>query len=415
MPEGARELSLIGPDDPALGVLKARLEARPGRPARLVIVPWPEYRDRLMAALVAPLAPHQAVFIPGHVWLPELAEAGLLADLAEIAASAPVPPGSAGAAGPGGGSPPPLLEGVVASVAAECRYRGKTWLVPFFTDGHILFYRPDRVGDLAARNPAASAPGAPPETGMPRPPVPVVSPLELEALAAAAHAAPEVYGIALKAHPAEIFLDWLPFLWAAGGDVLDGDGRPAFTGEAGVLALEAYRRLRAYAPPDTHAFGNAEIAQVIRTGRAALVTTWGGQAGPLFSGRRAGYAAAVYPRPWNAAWGIAIPANQPRARQAQALELLREVCDALADAAIIEAAGSPVLRASYSPQALIKYPWLAAQLAMLERCGTLPLSPQVGKFLGALYEAVYAAFIGESTPEEALRQAEQKVLRAING
>ncbi len=380
-------LTFIGPDDPALAVLDAVLKSTPARKARLVILPWAEYRSRLLETLQASQSPHQAVFIPGHVWLPELAQAGYLAALDEIAL-----PGAGAARHP----IQDFLAAMLPAVAEECRYQGKPYELPFFSDGHILFYRDDLLGEAVRALSAAATP--------------VVSPLALAELAEKAHHPPEVYGLALKAHPSEILLDWLPYLWQAGGEILDETGRPAFAGPAGVQALEAYIALRRFCPPDTHLYGNAEIAAAIRDGRVALAATWGGQAGPLF-GANPGlpYRCAVFPKPWNATWGIAIPANQPAKRQQQALGLLLGALNAECDRAVIPAAGSPVRRESYSAELLRTYPWLPAQQAMLERCGALPVRPETGRFLGFLYEAVYQAFTGKLAPQAALQAAEGQV------
>jgi multiple sugar transport system substrate-binding protein len=238
----------------------------------------------------------------------------------------------------------------------------------------------------------------------------VVSPLALAGLAERVHHPPEVYGLALKADPSEIFLDWLPFLWQAGGDVLDESGRPAFAGEAGVRALQAYVDLRRFCPSDTHRYGNAQVAAALREGRVAMATTWGGQAGPLFLGEaNFPYRCAVFPKPWNATWGLAIPANQAAETRQQALSLLLLALNLQSDQAVISAAGSPVRKASYAPAFLAKYAWLSAQKAMLEGCGRLPAIPELGRFLGALYPAVYRAFIGEQSPEAALKAAEELV------
>lgn len=391
-------LRIIGPDDPALQVLQAALAAHPEWQAELEILPWPAYTDRLMAALTAVEAPDQAVFIPGHVRLPELAAAGFLAPLDPLIAAAPSDLASAYRA-----------EEILPSVAAEGRYRGETYMLPFFSDGHILVYRPDLVelGEGTADE------------------VPVVDPRDLADLAQrAADRAAEaglagVLPLALKAHPSEILLDWLPFLWAEDGQILDGDGRPAFAGPAGVRALERYCALRRFCPDDTHLYGNGEIAAALRSGSVAMATTWGGQAAAIMldpsSPARELYRTALFPTPWNATWGVAIPANQPREVQEAMLAVLLQAMGPEQDREVTRVAGSPVRRSSYAPAELARYSWLAAQEQMLARCRTLPVDPRMGGFLGDLYEAVYAAFTGERSPESALGRAEAAALQVLGG
>jgi len=383
-------LNILGPNDPALNALRQSLDAHPEWDATLRIIPWADYRATLMSVLAAETAPYQAVAVPGHLWLPELADAGYLAAIDALANHVPAEVLTAY-----------HVDDILPSVARECRFNGRQWMLPLFSDGHILFYRQDLV-DIQDN-----------ET------VPLISPLEMRTLAQKAHHPPEVYGLALKAHPSEIFLDWLPYLWAAGGEILDDGGEPAFAGEAGVAALEYYCSLREFAPPETHTFGNHEIAKVIKQGAAALVTTWGGQAAAIVLAEdnvvAQRYRYATFPRPWNATWGIALPNHQPRDTQLEMLTLLLRATGREQDRRVIQIAGSPVRWASYAPAELARYPWLAAQLEMLRRADTLPISPQTGSYLGALYEAVYAAFTGETPPAAALRAAAASVRASLAG
>ncbi|HID50754.1 MAG TPA: extracellular solute-binding protein, partial [Anaerolineae bacterium] len=188
------KLNIIGPNDPALDVLQAAL-AQSDLNAELTIIPWPRYRDELMATLRADAAPNQAVFIPGHIWLPELADAGLLAEIDPLLTT--VSPAILAAYN---------LDDVIPTVAEECRYQGKQYQLPFFSDGHILFYRSDLIELDDSRG------------------VPVVSTRDVAELAASVHNPPRVYGLALKANVSEVFTDWLPYLWEAGGTIFDEDG-----------------------------------------------------------------------------------------------------------------------------------------------------------------------------------------------
>ena len=380
-------LNILGPNDPALNALQQMLTAHPEWNTTLTIIPWAEYRDTLMAALTAETAPYQAVAVPGHLWVPELADAGYLTAIDSLAD---------GVAAEVLAAYQP--DDILPSVAHECRFAGQQWMIPLFSDGHIVFYRKDLV-DI----PAGDG-------------VPLVSPTEMRALAQKAHHPPEIFGLALKAHPSEIFLDWLPYLWAFGGEILDAAGEPAFAGDAGVSALEYYCSLREFCSPQTHTFGNDEIAAVIKRGEAAIVTTWGGQAAAIVRAEDNRFAEkydyATFPRPWNATWGIAIPQNQPLSVRQNMLTVLLRATGGEQDRLVTEIAGSPVRKSSYVPDALARYPWLSAQLEMLHRTDTLPIAPQTGAYLGDLYQAVYAAFTGEMSPAEALQKAADAV-RAV--
>lgn len=378
-------ITIIGPNDPALDALEQTLARHPELDARLQIIPWPQYRDTLMAGLGAAQSPWQAAFVPGHIWLPELAHRGLLAPLAPLAADLPDEVRASYAA-----------EDIIPSVAQECRYGEEDYLLPLFTDGHILLYL-TKCFDIQGSEQ-----------------VPVISTKEIAALARKAHHPPKHYGLALKADASEIFTDWLPYLWEAGGYLFDDEGHPDIANPTNIASLTYYISLRDYAPPETHRYGNAEIAEVIRRREAALVATWGGQAAPLFPENEASpYGVAVFPMPWNATWGVGIPANQPTFLQAQALAVLMQAMGPETDVRVIRTAGSPVRSSTYTPEALARFPWLAAQREMLDRAKPLPADPRLGLFLGELYTYVHRAFMREMTPEAALQAVQARAEQAL--
>ncbi len=380
-------LKIIGPNDPALDVLDNALKNAPKANLELRVVPWNEYRDLLTETLTAETAPNQAVFVPGHIWLPEFVAADYLADIGSLQAELPTE----------------VVErynpqDIIPAVAEECRVEGRQYQLPFFTDGHLIFYRADLI-QLNERDG-----------------VPVLGTAEMAQMAAHLHLPPAVYGLALKADPSEIFTDFLPYLWEAGGRIFDEEAKPDLANETNIAALQFYCGLRSLCPPQTHTYGNAEIAEIIRNGEAALVANWGGQTAPLLlnaDGRnQAEYKCAVFPVPWNATWGIAIPKNQPKTVQKDLLSILMRILNKEQDKEITRVAGSPVRESSYVPEELQKYSWLAAQREMLARAKPLPARPQLGAFLGLLYEAVHAAFTGKKSPAEALQSVQNEALKA---
>jgi multiple sugar transport system substrate-binding protein len=288
---------------------------------------------------------------------------------------------------------------IIPSIQKESRYQDLQYIIPYFNDGHILFYRKDLI-DLGANQ-------------TPR----EISPLDLLNIAQKAHQPPDIYGIALKAHPSEILFDWLPYFFAAGGQLTDTDIQPTFAAEEGFYALRIYCQLRDFAPPKTHTFGNEEIAAVIKSGQAAVVTTWGGQAAPIFLDQsnafRDKYLTAVFPHPCGATWGIALPANQPREIQLEALQKLLLLNSPEQDLDVLEAAGSPIRNSSYSEQAFQDYFWLRAQYEILNRFAFLPFDPRIGLYLGPLTEAILNAFLGQETPEESLKKADHQIREAL--
>lgn len=372
-------ITILGPDDPALKALEESCEHHPELDARVEIIPWADYRDTLIASLDTPQSPHQAVCVPGHIWLPELANKGYFFPISELGEDI---------------SPNVFANynetGIVEKVRQESRFQDDWMMLPLFTDGHILFYRSDlvkfpdsvRVGDLAAYAKVMCLPDG-------------VSPL------------------ALKAHPSEILLDWLPYLWEFGGDLLDAQGNPIFNSPEAVWALEYYILLKKFAPAKTHQYGNAEIINALVSGEVAAAVSWGGQAAAIFDPKQNAHHADMKTsgilQAWNATWGVCIPANQSRGEAAEALTALMQLMDSQCDLAVTHIAGSPVRKGSYTDTEKAIYPWLSAQKNMLETCQMLPVTPTLGSFLGIIYDAVYSAFIGKETPADALNRAAAEI------
>ncbi|HKI56103.1 MAG TPA: extracellular solute-binding protein [Trueperaceae bacterium] len=367
-------IRLLGPADPALAALKRHLAAQAAPLAELELTDWDAYRPRLDAVLHGTEPSFDAVAVPGHLWLPELVEAGLLAALDEGA----------------------VRRGVVPSLAVDCRYLDRDYVLPLFTDGHILVVRQD----------VASAPADPPDMR------------EVLALAGAAHRPPDVYGIALKAHPSEIFLDWLPYYRTVGGAIAERGGRLGIDEGAALAALELYREMAGYAPPDVAGYGNEEVAGALRSRKVAMAVTWGGQAAAVYAGASAGaLTATALQHAWNGTWGLALPAGLPPGRRGTVLGTLRSVLSEALDRVVLDEAGSPVLEGTYRAAlangagAAGSHPWLAAQRAMLARACPLPASPALGSLLGIMTEALTAGFRGDTPPTRAIAEASLRLSR----
>ena len=379
---------IIGPDDPALAAARKNIAEHPEWNLELTVYPWADYRDVMMESLSADNSPNQAVFVPGHVWIPELAAAGLITELDPLLSD--LPSATRGDY---------YWENVVKAVRTESQYLDSQYMIPYFNDAHILFYREDLV-ELQKTDDLLE-----------------ISPLDLVGLAEKAHQPPDIYGIALKAHPSEILFDWMPYLLAAGGQIADSDLLPAFRSEAGIQALKAYLKLRDFAPPQTGSFGNEEIADIIKNGQAAFVTTWGGQAAPIFLDEnnlfREKYHPAIFPYPCGGTWGIALPSSQSREIQLKTLQILLLLNSPEADKDVLLAAGSPVREDSYTETAYQKYAWLRTQREVYERISFLPFDPRISVFLGPLTENLVSAFEGKISPEDALDIAHDQIMEAL--
>jgi len=376
-------LNIIAPDDPALKVLENSISKRPDLDAKLTLIPWSKYRDTMMQTLKADLAPNQALFIPGHIWIPELAQAGYLAELEPLLSSLPAS----------------ILkeydmDDIIPTVADECRYNDKTYQLPFFTDGHILFYNPDV---LEFDNNTE---------------VPIISTKEIHKLASKAHNPPHIYGLGLKADESEIFTDFLPYMWEEGGYIFDKNDLPHIDNDANITALQRYCQLQKFCPTNTSTYGNEQITNILKENKVTLVANWGGQSAPIFLDEKNScrYKTALFETPWNATWGVAIPKNQPDTLQEQTLSKLMQLLGKESDKQVTVIAGSPVRTSSYCLDELSKYPWLNAQKQMLKRAKTLPKNPKLGLFLGNIYKMAHKAFTKKLSPKEALQAVQKEAM-----
>ncbi len=370
-------LRILAPDDPALQAYRQRLNDPSFVDVSLDIIPFATYREKLDAALAAEQSTHEVVFVPGHLWIPELAANGKLQQLDTLDADWDTY----------------TADTIVPSVNDEAYYDGNRYMLPLFTDGHILLYDPEKVSITDD----------------------TVDVRDLRQIAQNAQISEGQHVLALKAHASEIFLDWLPYLYAEGGHILDDIQQPAFNTDAGRRALENYIALAAFTPTDTHMYDNDAIATALRRGDVGMAVTWGGQAAPIFLAEGSvapnRYKVAAITTPWNATWGAAIPTNLPKDRQQAALDMLLRLNTVELDTLVITLAGSPVRQSSYSDQNIQHYPWLKAQQQMLTTARLLPKHPQMGHMLGVLYTQVYQAFRGQKTAAEALAQAEADILK----
>lgn len=370
---------ILGPDDPALAVLQRQLADHPEWDTELKIVSWAVYQGMMNASLTAEQSPYQAVCVPGHIWLPGLVADGKLEAFENLLPSVAAEVVKEYD-----------IADIIPAVHNESLMEGKQYLLPLFTDGHLIFYRKDMLDVSQIANGGILDPRSLPEL--------------LEKLTLP----PGQYPMALKAHPSEILLDWLPYLWAFGGELVDDNHQPAFNSSAAIHALEFFIDLKRFCPPDTHLYGNAEILNILQQGKAALAVSWGGQAAPILDDSnpyRNEIETTTFTQPWNTTWGISIPANQPKTVKQEILSVLYTAADKQQDREVTRLAGSPVRLSSYSFEELERYTWLRAQKEMLERRQLLPIHPGFSKYLGPLYAMVYAAFTGELTASEALNKA----------
>ena len=365
--------------DPALD-LTGPWSRKTGEAVEFTVLPWAEYFPALTEALESGAGKYDVVMIAGHLWLQDFVSRGFLLPLEGIR----------GAVDRYG-----AFEDILPKVRAELAVGEEIYLIPSFTDGHILFYQKDPVERVL---------------GGPLPEVLTVSEFTAAAEQLALASGKPGETLVMKAHESEIFLDWLPH-YAEGGQNLFGPGlEPRFNSPRGVEALERYASLKRLALPVSLRAGNEEVCEALRTGSCLMGVSWGGQArfiaSPEALDRGMGFA--TFREPWNVTWGFAVP------RGAEWRESLADFLGFLAspevDRQVGARAGSPVRDSSYRGEVL---PWYPVQRTMVELSRPLPSFRGSGEVYGLFYKWIYRAFSGETAAAAALSGLDREVREAL--
>lgn len=345
------------------------------------IVPFDQYYATMMAAFQGE-QDYDIVMVAGHLWLKDFVNKGYLAPV-------DYPSNSDW-----------NLQDIVPVVRQELEVEGTPYLYPSFCDGHIVLYRKSIVSRLLDSLPSN-----------------VISTDELLSLAAECHYVYAMNGIVLKAHPSEIFLDFLPYLRNEGVDAFDPITHiPTFNNDQGRRALYKYIQLRNYAPIDTHQYGNDEVRLAFQQLRSVFAVTWGGQLGVVLDDncmQREDVGFAALKSAWNVTWSFGLNAKSEKKQEANAL--LQYLASSEVDRVIGGYAGAPVRRSTYDMDS-DKYDWYPTHLNMIENYAKpLPTMDNAGQILDVLYRKISQAFQSELTVEEALQQAEAEILSLQKG
>ncbi|MBI9103722.1 MAG: extracellular solute-binding protein [Spirochaetales bacterium] len=352
------------------------------------ILPWAEYFAALMETLSGNgkdrKSDYDIVMVAGHLWLQDFINRGFLQPLEGIKAAITN-------YGP--------YEDLLPGVRDEIELDGKVWLTPSFTDGHIIYYKKERIFELTGRH-------------LPK----ILTPSEYLALVKEIGNNPAMEDkkfLAMKAHPSEIFLDWLPFYYEEGKSVFDENLNLLFNTPEAARALGRYLELKEFALPGAELFGNEEVCAALQSDDCLIGVSWGGQASfiindEILKADNMGYA--TFETPWNVSWSFGVPASADFTNEVR--DFLAYLASPEVDRIIGKGAGSPVRSASYKAENSL-LPWYPIQEEMISRSKRLPGFTGSGDVYGLFYKWIFQAFTGEISPEEALAELEKAVSAEI--
>jgi len=293
-------------------------------------------------------------------------------------------------------------EGFVPSCLAVCRnpYASGTYFaLPYVGNSQLFFYRQDLFTKYNL---------APPKTWH-------------EVLTAAKTIGPQekMFGYVMRAAPGNaVVADFMPLLWAFGGDVLDASGKPVSDSPAAIEALRFMVELGNYSPPGYTGFNADEVSAHLLQSSAAMSINWPAWIAPMDDPSKSKVVGKIgfLPMPGERSpgvgelgtWLVAVPVGSKH--QSDAFAFLYWATDApqMQQAAL---RGNPPTRRSLfqSPELTARFRAFPAQLASLESARPRPRTPLWNEIENTFGIYLSKANAGTMDPAEAMHNAAREI------
>jgi multiple sugar transport system substrate-binding protein len=229
----------------------------------------------------------------------------------------------------------------------------------------------------------------------------------------------KIYGYVMRAAPGNpAVADFMPLLWAFGGDIFDARGQPSVASPEAIEALRFMIELGKSAPPGYAGFNADEVSAHLLQGTAAMSINWPAwisamddpskskvqgkiEFAPMPSARAPGVAEL-------GAWLLAVPVAS--SHRDAAFDFIYWATDA---GQMMQAAqrGNPPTRRSVfqSPDLVKKFRAFPVQLAALEAARPRPRTAQWNEIENAFGVSLSQANSGAISPEVAMQQANREI------
>jgi multiple sugar transport system substrate-binding protein len=240
--------------------------------------------------------------------------------------------------------------------------------------------------------------------------------------AAEALVAGEVYGIAINgARGAAIAQDWMYYMLAHGGSLLDEKGQPSIDSDVNIRALEYFRDLFRFTPPGAISYAWPEREQAFNEGRAMMQMAWStglrDKLNPEAS-RIAGelgitglpLAPGVEPKYPFGGWGLGINRNSPNLEPAW--EFIRWLAQPDIQKEFVRLGSEPIRRSTLTdPDLLAEFPYFSQVLPSLEQGDGdfRPRVPQYARLQDALGLVVNQVITDQLDSNTALQQVQREM------
>ncbi len=143
----------------------------------------------------------------------------------------------------------------VSSCVEVCRANGTTLALPYVGNSQLFFYRKDLFAKYNV---------TPPKTWD-----------DVLASAKTIGEKEKMFGYVMRAAAGNaVVADFMPLLWAFGGDVLDASGKPVCDSPAAIDALKFMLQLGKYSPPGYAGFNADEVSAHLLQSTAVMSINW---------------------------------------------------------------------------------------------------------------------------------------------
>jgi multiple sugar transport system substrate-binding protein len=287
----------------------------------------------------------------------------------------------------------------LASTLAVCRNAGTFYALPYVGNSQLFFYRKDLFEKYKL---------GPPDSWQ-----------DVLKAAQTIGAGEKMYGYVMRAAPGNSAVaDFMPLLWAFGGDIFDAQGKPSLTRPEAIDALRFMLELGKVSPPGYAGFNADEVSAHLLQATAAMSINWPAWIDAMDDPSKSKIAGKIEFAQMPSArlpgvaelgsWLLAVPTASPH-RDA-AFDFIYWAADA---AQVSKAAlrGNPPTRRSVflSPDLLKKFRAFPAQLAALEGARPRPRTTQWNEIENAFGVALSQANAGAISAETAMQQANKEI------
>jgi multiple sugar transport system substrate-binding protein len=297
-------------------------------------------------------------------------------------------------------------DGFVASCLAVCRNpygQGAYFALPYVGNSQLFFYRKDLFAKYSL---------APPKTWH-------------EVLAAAKKIGDgeKMFGYVMRAASGNaVVADFMPLLWAFGGDVLDASGKPACDSPAAIDALRFMLELGKYSPSGYAGFNADEVSAHLLQSTAAMSINWPAWIAAMDDPSKSKVVGKIdfIPMPVErsagvgelGSWLLAVPIASKHA--VDAFDFLYWATEPAQMQQAAMRGNPPTRRAVFqSPELTSRFRAFPVQLASLESARPRPRTPLWNEIENAFGIYLSKANAGNMDPAEAMHAAAREITQIL--